>query len=111
MQKNGLVIEKLVNWFVYGMFFLTIFTVVIALFSNETEGEAEIGSFQAQNFNEGWTLEMNGNVETITLPASVDAQNGDLVTIKNTLPSNLTNGSCLMVRASLEDIYIYLHKR
>lgn len=109
MQKNGLVIEKLVNWFVYGMFFLTIFTVVIALFSNETEGEAEIGSFQAQNFNEGWTLEMNGNVEAITLPASIDAQKGDLVTIKNTLPSNLTNGSCLMVRASLEDIYIFIN--
>ena len=53
MQKNGLVIEKLVNWFVYGMFFLTIFTVVIALFSNETEGEAEIGSFQTDIVNIG----------------------------------------------------------
>lgn len=49
MQKTGLVIEKLIKWFVYGMLFLTIFTVVIALFSNETKGEAGIGSFDSQS--------------------------------------------------------------
>lgn len=39
MQNTRFIIEKLIKWFVYGMFLLTIFTVVTALFSNETGGE------------------------------------------------------------------------
>lgn len=73
--------EILIKWFVFGMLSIIILMVSVALFSFDNEGEAEIGSFEAQDFNEGWTLEMNGKTETITLPASVDAQEGDLLTI------------------------------
>lgn len=82
MQKNRLVIEKLVKWFVYGMFFLTIFTVVIALFSNETEGEAGIGSFDSQSMNENWLLERNGESSSISLPQTVNTHKDEILSIK-----------------------------
>ena len=100
--------EILIKWFVFGMLSIIILMVSVALFSFDNEGEAEIGSFEAQDFNEGWTLEMNGKTETIPLPASVDAQEGDLLTIRNILPSDLTKSSCIMARTSLSDIYIYV---
>ena len=67
MQNTRFIIEKLIKWFVYGMFLLTIFTVVTALFSNETEGEAGIGSFDSQSMNENWILERNGESTFICL--------------------------------------------
>lgn len=109
MQKTGFVIERLVQWFVYGMLMLTIFIVLIAVFSNETDGEAGVGSFDSQTFNQGWVLERDGTVETIELPVSVQAKSGDILVIKNTLPSDLPNGSSLLTRASMEDMYIYVN--
>lgn len=108
MQKNRLVIEKLVKWFVYGMFFLTIFTVVIALFSNETEGEAGIGSFDSQSMNENWLLERNGESSSISLPQTVNTHKDEILSIKNTLPSDLSDGCSLLTRASMADLYIYV---
>lgn len=102
-------VEILIKWFVFGIMLATILIVSVALFSNDTEGEAETGSFDAVGFNEGWTLEMNGNTEAITLPVTVNAKNGDYLIIKNTLPADIPNGSSLMMRASMEDMYIYIN--
>ena len=101
--------EILIKWFVYGMLLITVLIVAVALFSNDTEGEAQTGSFDAVGFNEGWTLEMNGKTEAITLPVTVDAKSGDFLIIKNTLPADIPNESSLMMRASMEDIYIYIN--
>lgn len=109
MQKTGLVIEKLIKWFVYGMLFLTIFTVVIALFSNETKGEAGIGSFDSQSMNENWLLERNGESSFISLPQSVNTDKGEVLIINNTLPSDLSDGCSLLTRASMADLYIYIN--
>lgn len=109
MQKMGLVIEKLVKWFVYGIFFVTIFTVVIALFSNETEGEAGIGSFYSQPMNENWLLERNGGSSYISLPQSVNTDKDEILILKNTLPSDLPDGCSLLTRASMADLYIYIN--
>mgnify|MGYP002509581049 CR=1 FL=1 len=109
MQKAGFIIEKLIKWFVYGMFLLTIFIVVIALFSNETEGEAGIGSFDSQSMNENWILERNGESTFLSLPQSVNTDKGEVLIIKNTLPSDLPDGCSLLTRASMADIYIYIN--
>lgn len=109
MQKTGLVIEKLIKWVVYGVFFLTIFTVVIALFSNETEGEAGIGSFDSQSMNENWLLERNGESVYISLPKSVNTDKDEILSIKNTLPSDLSDSCSLLTRASMADLYIYVN--
>lgn len=52
---------------------------------------------------------MNGKTEAITLPVTVDAKSGDYLIIKNTLPADIPNGSSLMARASMEDMYIYIN--
>lgn len=109
MQNTRFIIEKLIKWFVYGIFFLTIFTVVIALFSNETEGEAEIGSFDSQSMNENWLYERNGESSYISLPQSVNTDKGEVLIIKNTLPFDLSDGCSLLTRASMADIYIYIN--
>lgn len=109
MQRNGIIIEKLIKWFVYVMFLLTVFTVSIALFSKETEGEAGIGSFDSQPLNENWLLERNGESTILSLPQSVDTDKGELLVIKNTLPSDLSDGCSLLTRASMADIYIYIN--
>ena len=101
--------EIVIKWFIYGMLLITVLIVAVALFSSDTEGEAPTGSFDAVGFNEGWTLEMNGKTEAITLPVTVDAKNGDYLIIKNTLPAKIPNGSSLMTRASMEDMYIYVN--
>ncbi len=109
MQKTSFMIEKIIKWFVYGMLILTTFIVLIAIFSRETEGEANIGSFDSQAFNKDWMLERNGESELITLPVLVDVDKGDVLRIKNTLPSDLTDGCSLLTRASMADIYIYIN--
>lgn len=109
MQKAGFIIEKLIKWFVYGMFLLTIFIVVIALFSNETEGEAGIGSFDSQSMNENWLFERNGESSFISLPQSVNTDKDEILIIKNTLPSDLSDGCSLLTRASMADLYIYIN--
>ena len=109
MKTIGLMIEKLIKFFVYGMFFLTIFTVAIALFSNETGEEASIGSFDSQSMNENWILERNGESSLISLPHSVNTDKGEVLVIKTTLPSDLTDGCSLLTRASMADLYIYIN--
>lgn len=101
--------EIVIKWFIYGMLLITVLIVAVALFSSDTEGEAPTGSFDAFGFNEGWTLEMNGKTEAITLPITVDAKSGDYLIIKNTLPADISDGSSLMMRASMEDMYIFIN--
>ncbi|MGN0403110.1 MAG: HD-GYP domain-containing protein [Acetatifactor sp.] len=109
MQKTGFIVDRIVQWFVYGMLILTVFIVSVSLFSGDTEGEAGVGSFESQDFNEGWVLVRNGVSETITLPAGVSAEPGEVLIIKNTLPLDLSDGCSLLARASMEDMYIYVN--
>ncbi len=109
MQKTSFMIEKIIKWFVYGMLILTTFIVLVAIFSRETEGEANIGSFDSLAWNDNWVLERHGESELITLPVSVDTEKGEILSIKNTLPSDLTDGCSLLTRASMSDMYIYIN--
>ena len=101
MQKTSFLIDRVVRWFVCGILILTVFIVGISLFDSDTTGEAGIGSFDSQTFNDGWVLEMNGTSETITLPTKIQAEQGDILILKNTLPSDLSDGCSLLTRASM----------
>ncbi|MCR5672104.1 MAG: HD-GYP domain-containing protein [Lachnospiraceae bacterium] len=90
------------------LFAITLITIVIALFDPNNEGEAAIGSFGTKDFNEGWTLNYNGTSSQVSLPMYVPAASGDEIIISNRLPKNLSNGMSLMVRASMEDVVIYI---
>ncbi|MBQ8970663.1 MAG: hypothetical protein IJ073_05045, partial [Lachnospiraceae bacterium] len=100
--------ESLINWFSCAILALTILVALIALFTNDNSAEAAIGSFQSTSFDEGWVLEKDGQTEEITLPYAPEAEIGELVTMKNTLPDDIADQSSLLTRASMEDIFIYI---
>ena len=60
---------------------------VYAFFTKPILGEAYIGSFDAYELSEGWTMtDANGNVtENVTLPLNVESTNGGKITLTNTL--------------------------
>lgn len=101
MQKTSFPIDKIIKWFIYGIFLLTIFTALIALFSNKTEEEASIGSFDSQSLNENWLLERNGKSTFLSLPQSINTNKGEVLVMKNRLPSDLSDGCSLLTRASM----------
>ena len=109
MAKAETAIEKVLQWFAYGMLILTAVIVVISLFDKKTDGEASIGTFDSYTLTEDWVLERNGESESINLPMIVDAEKGEILVIKNTLPADLSDGSSLMIRASMEDTYVYIN--
>lgn len=93
------------------MLAITILMMFIATVDSNTKGEASIGSFGTKDFNEGWLLTQNDITNTVSLPAYVDSSLGDEIIISNTLPSNISNGMSLMVRASMQDVVIYIDGR
>ena len=56
-------------------------------------------------------LTQNDITNTVSLPAYIDSSLGDEIIISNTLPSNISNGMSLMVRASMQDVIIYIDGR
>lgn len=111
IRKKVTDIDKITRLIKLGLvivFFVTFLTAVAALFDKDNEGEASIGSFGTKDFNEGWTLMYNGESSEVTLPMYVPAKSGEEIILSNTLPKNLSNGMSLMVRASMEDIIIYI---
>ena len=106
--------DLLTAWVKVGLILIlaiTILMMFIATVDSNTKGEASIGSFGTKDFNEGWLLTQNDITNTISLPAYVDSSLGDEIIISNTLPSNISNGMSLMVRASMQDVVIYIDGR
>ena len=74
------------------------------------EGEAHIGTFEAQELAYGWTLTRpDGTVtEDISLPTIVQAEEGSKFRISNTLPSDIKEGMHMCIRSVRQDITIYI---
>ena len=111
MKNARLFLDNVVRWFSYTVLTMTVFILLVALFTKDTAGEAKIGSFSSTSFNEGWTLEKDGQTIQIKLPYVVDAKDGDILILKNTLPAYVADGSSLLTRATMQDIYIYVNGR
>ncbi len=106
--------DLLTAWVKVGLILMLVITILmmfIATVDSNTKGEASIGSFGTKDFNEGWVLTQNDITSTVSLPAYVDSSLGDEIIINNTLPSNISNGMSLMVRASMQDVVIYIDGR
>lgn len=106
--------DLLTAWVKVGLILMLVITILmmfIATVDSNTKGEASIGSFGTKDFNEGWLLTQNDITNTVSLPAYVDSSLGDEIIISNTLPSNISNGMSLMVRASMQDVVIYIDGR
>ena len=106
--------ELLTAWVKVGlvlMLAITLLMMLIAAVDSNTKGEASTGSFGTKDLNEGWMLTQNDTTEIISLPAYVDAAFGDEIIISNTLPANISNGMSLMLRASMQDVVVYIDGR
>jgi len=90
------------------MLLITIALVFVAVFDKNNSGEAPIGSFDYYDYDDGWILEQNGSTREITLPDQIDVDEGEKVSLTNTLPDNLSNQMSFMIRASMQDMYIYV---
>ncbi len=81
---------------------------VVALFGKAGDGEANIGDFGTQSFNEDWTVYLDGQSELITLPQLRKFDGETVVVMEKRLPENVTEGMQLFLRSSLKDIRIYI---
>lgn len=111
MKKVSLFFDNMLRWFSYTVLTMTVFIMLVAYFAYDTTGEARVGSFASISFNENWTIEKDGNISSITLPAVFDAKDGDVIILKNTLPMHLANDSSMLTRTSIQDMYIYVDGR
>jgi len=79
-----------------------------AMYGDRMEGEAPTGSFQAEDFNEGWQLIEGDAVRPVEVPSRIERREGEEIVLVNTLPSGLGDGMSLMIRSSMEDVLIYV---
>ncbi len=93
-----------------GLFFVfNIVVMLIAFFDRNNYDEAPIGSFDAEQFNEGWKITYrNDKIEDVSLPMYVNAEPGEKVILSNRLPADLSDGMNIMLRASMEDVAVYV---
>ena len=82
--------------------------VFIAIFDRSAKGEAPIGSFNVNSFNKGWIYTSDGTEMEMTLPSYIKISEGQMCTITNTLPEDLSDNMSFLMRASMEDIYVYV---
>ena len=82
--------------------------VFIAIFDRSAKGEAPIGSHNVNSFNKGWIYTSDGTEMEITLPSHIKISEGQMCTITNTLPEDLSDNMSFLMRASMEDIYVYV---
>lgn len=111
MRKDKIinVIEKLVRIGVVFVLAITVVLMVTAMVdSPSVSDEAGIGSFETEEFNDGWILSRGGKEESITLPVKPDIPVGETVTITNHLPEDISDGMSLMIRSVMEDVRIYV---
>jgi hypothetical protein len=96
--------------FVY-MLLLAIALFCYALFTDDVQGEAYIGSFDVEELTDGWTLtEPDGTVtEDVSLPVRRDGAEGDEFILTNTLPEGVREGTTISMRATRQTIRILVN--
>ncbi|MBR6003607.1 MAG: HD-GYP domain-containing protein, partial [Lachnospiraceae bacterium] len=108
MAKFIKVSEKILTILAIALFFATIAWAFVAVFDGDNYDEAYIGDFKPYSFNENWTVEKDGNREPVTLPITLENVTGKEIIMRNAIPNYVSDGMTLMLRASVEDIYIYI---
>ena len=96
--------------FVY-MLLLAIALFCYALFTDDVQGEAYIGSFDVEELTDGWTLtEPDGTVtEDVSLPVRRNGAEGDEFILTNTLPEGVREGTTISMRATRQTIRILVN--
>ena len=80
----------------------------LALFGKAKSGEANIGDFGTESFNEDWTLYLNGQQETVTLPQFRKIDGKSRIVLEKQLPDNVTTGMRFFMRSGMKDTLFYI---
>lgn len=81
---------------------------VLAMVGTGRTGEAYIGTFDTQNFNENWSVSWDGNEQTVSLPVYLEDCRNVSVIMENILPENVTDGMRLCMRSALQELRFYI---
>ncbi len=111
MRRHRTKFKKFIDYFSYCFIMFTAIVFIMAFFGNGQPGEAYIGDFKAEDFNEGWEVvnENSGYAsDSFTLPGVVPAKSGDTIVISNILPDDIDGKTTILFRTKLEDLYIYV---
>ncbi len=101
-------LKKFIDYFSYCFIMFTAIIFMISFIKNDEPGEAYTGNFSSRTFNEGWEMEVNGQVSEVTLPVSSGARSDDWIIIRNTLPEEIAGPSTMLFRTRMQDVYIYV---
>lgn len=82
---------------------------VVALFGKPNQGEANIGSFATESFNEDWILYLDGAGEEVTLPQSRNIDRETEIVLEKVLPDTITDGMQIFFRSLSKDIYCFIN--
>lgn len=109
MRNNLKIFERLTHISSYCILIITIFLVLIAFFAENKTNVPSLGSFETYEFNDNWTLKYGDEISTVSLPCKVDVDDGEIVTLSNTLPDDISNGMTLMSKSSMQDVRVYVN--
>jgi len=87
---------------------IAIYFIVVAMLGDKKSGEAYIGDFGTQTFNEGWTVQWEGHEQLVSLPAYLEDCKDVTIDMVNTLPNSIDNGMRLCMRSALQEICFYI---
>lgn len=104
-EKTGTISEKVFYALIVATLIGSAIIMCIACFDTDISGEANMGSFATRDFNEGWRT---GDGTLLSLPTTLESNVGDEITIVNTLPDDICDGTTMMVRSSMEDVHIHV---
>lgn len=106
--------ERLPKHILHIVLAIAIFLVIAAMIIPPMEGEAYIGDFSVEEFEEGWSCREDmgafseGEAFEVTLPETLEAKAGTHIILENQLPAYVKDGMRLCIRASIEDVFIYI---
>ena len=106
-MKN--VVERIIRYFAYCVALGSAVLLAIALFGPGLAGDANIGDFGTDAYNQGWNVSLNGaDLGVLDLPSEVPCKVGETVVLTNTLPNNVNTGMNLTIRTAHQDANIYI---
>jgi len=108
-NKTISIFEHCTKFFAYFILVVIAVLLITALFTNPTDGEANVGSFDVTMFNEDWTMEINGETSQIDLPFGTDAEEGTIIILRNFLPDNIEGKYSLCTRTTVADMSVYIN--
>jgi len=88
---------------------LSLVFIAVALFGNAKQGEANIGDFGTEYFNDNWHISWDGKEQVVSLPALLDDCKDTTVIMENVLPDNITDGMRLCMRSALQELRFYIN--